>query len=242
MLSSVFPSYVSVSAPQDKKAEVSKDATPVSSPGTALQGPLLRGRISRGTTASLPPEICTQATVRQPIRFYASSAATDTAIIVTDVLGAILVVGRVSNTSFTPIASSFRLRKITVWNAPNLGSSEIAWLASDISRVKDEVKNSATPSGSNVTTKNVFSPPKGSIAFDWVLSTLTGSTQLFRISVPQGSIIDLDVEWTLNTGHITMSAINSISGSVTVGAYYRLYLDRNAGTGYIRPLAFASNT
>ncbi len=203
---------------------------------------LMRGRVQSSGGASLPPEIKTNATVRQPIRFYTSSAVSDAPITVTDFHGAILVVGRVSNTSFTPIASSFRIRKITIWNAPNLGSSEIAWLASDIARVKDETTNAGTPSGSVSTSKNVFTPPKGSVAFDWIYTTLTGSTQIFRISAPQGSIIDFDVEWTLSTGHLTMSAINSISGSVTVGAFYRLYMDRSTGNGYIRPLAFAANS
>ncbi len=203
---------------------------------------VLRGTVKRSAAPSLPPEISTNATIRQPIRFYASSAASDTIITVSDFRNAILVVGRVSNTSFTPIASSFRVRKITIWNAPNLGSCECAWLASDVSRVKDETKNTATPSGSVTTCKNVFTPPKGSIAYDWVYATQTGTVQMARLSLPQGSIMDVDYEWTTSTGHITESAVNSVSGSVTVGAFYRLYLDRNSGNGYIRPIGFASNT
>ncbi len=208
----------------------------------AQPGRFMKGKGVTSSGVSVPPEIATAPTVRQPIRFYTSSAASDEAITVTDILGGILVVGRVSNTSFTPIASSFRIRKITIWNAPNLGSSEVAWLASDTTRVKDEVKNAATPSGTSLPTKNVFRPPRGSVAYDWVLATTSGSVQLIRLSIPQGSIMDIDMEWTLSSGHITMSAINSISGSVTVGAYYRLYLDRASGNGYIRPLAYPSNT
>ncbi len=201
-----------------------------------------RPQVSYGEKFSLPPEIPTNATIRQRFRFYTSSAASDEAITVSDVFGALGVVGRVSNTSFTQIASSFRIRGIDVWMAPNLGSCEIAWLASDITRVKDETMSIAAPSGSTLARKCHFSPPKSSVANDWVYGTMTGSVQLFRLSLPQGSIMDLDVEWTTNTGHITMSAINSVSGSVTVGAFYRLYLDRTAGNGYIRPLAYSANT
>lgn len=203
---------------------------------------LLRGMSRNSDKASLPPEIFSFPPYRMSVRYYVSSAVSDAALTFADLRNSLLVVGRVSNTSFTPVFSSVKLRKITIWNAPNLGSCELAWLASDISRVPDLVANTATPSGSVTTRKQVFAPAKGSIAQDWMLSTLTGTTQVFRISIPQGSIMDIDVEVTLPTGHITESAVNSVSGSVTVGAFYRLYLDRSTGNGYIRPIGFPANT
>jgi hypothetical protein len=180
-----------------------------------------------GRASSLPPEFDATPKLSRRFRFVSTNASFElcTNITMSGLLGGIAT----SSTSFQPWSSSFRLHRVTVWPSVNNGSSstsvQMFWEPGTAGQVRDERKVISIPEGVSITEPSIFTPPSRSLASDWLL--LSQAANLFEVASPPGSILDLQVEFTLSN-EFSSSPI-TVSGATTGSAYY-LAMDGAAGT------------
>jgi hypothetical protein len=136
------------------------------------------------------------------------------------------------------MASSFRLNKITIWPPQNAGSdlAYVTWSSNWASFEKDDEKIATLPDGISVPTAMVFVPPKRAVTGFWVSSGLT-TENMFIVVCAVGSIIDVDLSWTICNTFVNQS----IAGlaSVSIGTVYYLALD-GASSNKLVPMGLPS--
>jgi hypothetical protein len=187
---------------------------------TAL--PSLRRAGRKGSPGlSLPPEIQVTPMVRNhTFRFYANSSGTYS-ITATEVIGALGTVCTVTNATVRPFASSFKIKKVSLWSDATSSeqNASITWALATGSQQVDAEKNRAIPAGVSVTGVVSEVPPKGTLCALWQVAS---SNSIFLISANTGSVIDLTVDYTLSNQIVsnTMSVATGVLGSI-----YYLYLD-----------------
>jgi len=178
---------------------------------------------------SLPPTVDTVVKAHSVLRFTATAAAASVNVTTASLMMACGGIGTIANSTVASVASTLKLHKITIWPASTTAgagqNAEVLW--SDLGGItKDESKSTAIPAG--VTVADVISerPPRETQAHFWQSSS-GGGSNLFALTCPAGSIIDVSVSWTLR---------NNISGvtqagyaAVTLGAFYYARLDGVGG-------------
>jgi len=182
---------------------------------------------SRGVVARLPPEIMTTTTCHSTLRFQViTSTITSTTINSAQLIGACGVIGKVVNTSVSSIASTFRVKRVTIW--PSVSTSvdaipEISWgYPSSTDVGKDVSWMSSVPTGVSQTGPVVSVPPKGSLCSVWFRWDSSQADLFTLLNIPVGSILDLSISFTLrnNLAGADISVITAV-----VGSMYYLYLD-----------------
>ena len=178
-----------------------------------------------GAMATLPPPIEATPRVKKTFRFAVSTNGTYQTTLAS-LLGACGGTCTIANSKVQPWASSVRVRRLTVW--PPGGATGnytfIDWASSGSAGfVPDTAKINIVPDGVVVSSALRFVPPKGSLAGNWLNPvTLSTSSILFGGTYKIGSIVDLDIEFTLSNvseaGNITVAA-------ATLGNIYYLALD-----------------
>jgi hypothetical protein len=187
-------------------------------------------RSSRST--SLPPSRNMAPLVSDVLRFQSTSASV--ASFTTGTIAAALGGVAVTTVSFQPWASSFRVKRVTVW--PSASSSsvpnvELLWAAGTSGQVRDEVRSRTLPEGVTVTEGVVFVPTHPSLAQDWILSSQ--SATVFECVSPVGSVLDLEVEYTL--GNIFEAGAVTVSAATAGKIYYRSLDGSGSYTAVSRP-------
>jgi hypothetical protein len=215
-------------------------------PIVAKKQPVL-AKGKRGSNSGIyPPAIEISALIkRQTLRFETTAAVSGAngIITATDIFGALGVVGKVTNTSAVALATSFRLRRVTIWPSASSSAGVVAAMswASDDDHDPDRRKVDFRPAGM-VGTPNSFSsvPPKNSLAGFWMRDTVAvANVALFYVDISgTGSVLDLELDWTLSTDETTSQTI-TVSTAV-VGKFYRLYLNRVAGANTLKPVEFTA--
>jgi hypothetical protein len=76
-------------------------------------------------------------------------------------------------------------------------------------------------------------PPEGSLAGYWSVQGANETTVLFIINCPQESIIDVEVEFTMQTS--TTITVNANSAWTSAGVRYNYLDSAGAGTGILQP-------
>jgi len=181
----------------------------------------------RGTQlarATIPPWEAS-ITVRHRYRFLPTSGINATNITISSIFGAIGTIGQVANTSVASIASSFRIRRVTIYDSAQgtaSVSSEIFWASATDVNSKDMVmSNSTIPYDRPSRVSSV--PPRGTLSSFWWNSGATSTTPLFGITAAIGAIIEVDTEFTI------ANSIEGLAGiavaTATVGNIYYLALD-----------------
>jgi len=186
----------------------------------------------RSAHSSLPPEISSSVTCHSVYRFQVISTATTMAVNTAQLLGICGVIGKVNNTSVTSIASSVKLKRITVWPGTQTSGGtvlnpDINWgypAGTDIG--KDASWIASTPAGVTNTGPLTSTPPKGSLCDKWF--RYDGSTpDLFTlINVVAGSIVDVSISFTLRNH---LAGVDITVATAAVGTMYYLYLDSSGG-------------
>jgi hypothetical protein len=174
---------------------------------------------------SVIPTLESSVVIRRTFRFQVASAITSTGVSLGNVFGALGVMCTTSNSTAFSFCSSFRLCKIIFYQsaAGSITSpTEILWSSVTDVNSKDDCKVSSTLAYDRPA-KIVSVPPKNSLSGFWWNSSATVATPMFSVvNAPAGSILDLDVEYTLCNALIG----NSYSISTgTVGGVYYLSLD-----------------
>jgi hypothetical protein len=193
-----------------------------------------------------PPKLSVGTMIkRQVLRFEttAAVAGTNGIITATDVFGALGVIGKVSNTSVVALATSFRLRKITIWPSGSTSGGVVASMswASDDDHDPDMRYSQYRPAGI-VGSPCAFSstPPKKSVSGLWMRdSVAVANVALFYVDISgTGSILDLELDFTLPTDELSAQTITVTTA--VVGKFYRLYLNKVAGANTLKPVEFTS--
>lgn len=195
------------------------------------KGKRAKGKRHRGVVPSLPPQIGCVVTCSHRFRFQNSSTQTTTGITFGNLAGALGCVGTVTNSTVVALASSIKIRRVTIWPAEAAPDSrcEIVWNIFAGMPTKDESKLELLPYGMTTTGPVISTPPKGD-ARGWLTATSVGGTSavIFTLYMQQGSILDLDVSWTLsnNIGGVSISGLTT----VVLGTVYYLALDGHTNT------------
>ncbi len=182
-----------------------------------------------------PPQIITSPVYTHTLRFVANAAASAVPISAKQLLGAIGTVCSVSNSTVCAIASSCRVKKVSMWG-PATGTIDntlqLRWVGSTVDSKNYEVSDTSFSSAtmSHVSGK----PPKNTLASFWKNANFTDP--LFLISCPQNTVIDVQVNFMLTdqAGSTTFSV-----ATASLGFFYYLYLD-NSGSNKFVPVGLVT--
>ncbi len=235
--------FLKVKTPEPSKA-VGDEKAP---PKFGLYRPIGGARGSGWGKAGIPTKVPLWPKIRLRLYFNASSSTDKSTGLVTldDMLGAIGVVGRVANTSVTCLATSFRVRKVTIYQGPAGASaaySAINWFSAADEREPDYEEIQVTPLNYQGPSAMLTSyPPKSSTCGYWHRDTSTGTLLLFTVEVgTTGSVVAVDVTFTLPT---TIASSNALTvTTAAVGTFYRMSLNRTHGSSSLQPMGYQSTT
>jgi len=198
-----------------------------------MRNPRKRARTSRGgrrngqnSTNSLHsiPAFKPNLTFNHKFRFNCT-AAVSSDITNSNLMATFGTICTVLNTSGVALAESFKLKRVKIWTPPpTQGSSatcSVEWstfasaaLYNSSMQTSDTSINPSSPAYVSV------APPKGSNASFWQTA---GTTVLFHITAPIGSIIEIDVLVVLVDDNNDRLGITYTSGAATLGNFY--YID-----------------
>jgi len=193
---------------------------------------MIRGRRTKGQQAALPPRLMVTLGGRKTLRF---SSGGNASVTVADLLGALGVIGTVTNTTAVAICSSVKVHAATVWNGASSSATStigLDWAAGESSQVPDEMHDESIPAGVTETSSLVFRPPKGSLASFWITSADSAAV-VFAIKAPAGSVggvLDLDVSFRIcdTIQPLAISVVTAVLGHV-----YYLALDGPSGNSWV---------
>ncbi len=190
-----------------------------------MLGKLGRGVMSKGKL-SVPRKLQTTPVVKHTYRFRVTQTGSYS-VTTGSISGACGAMG-ITSTTVQNIASSIHVNKLTIWPpATAIGTSDtvmVYWnYSTSAGFVKDESYTASLPDGITTTGAMTFKPPKKSLLSDWLSTTLSFGNTAMTIAAPAGSIIDLDVSFTLMNNNSGYSA--TTVSTATVGRIYYLPLD-----------------
>lgn len=132
----------------------------------------------------------------------------------------------IANSTVKTIASSIRVRGITVW--PSQQSSpqnppEIVWFSPITVMEKDASKERMLPAGVSVTAPLSTRPPPNTLCSDWFAVSSGSSQPMFGlINMAAGNVIDVRLSFTVTNNLLGSTQVVTTG---TLGTYYYLYLD-----------------
>jgi hypothetical protein len=161
-----------------------------------------------------------------------------------DIIGAIGVFGRVTNTSVTAIASSFRIKRATMYLAgagSSYASASIIWFSTVTDQMPDFEETDSVTGNMTLQTRITSVPPKKSTAGFWYNDTIPAATQILGLYMSNNyGIVELDLDFTLPTGVVPCLVITV--ATAVVGTPYRLALNRTNGSNTCIPLDYTSTS
>jgi len=188
-------------------------------PGTHT---VVKSRKSGGSMV-LPPSLESTPRVVHTFRFQATSSSAAN-VTVDDIIGALGCVCSVTNSVVRSIASSFRIRSITIWPASVSTALPVAanvtWSAAASVNEPDSQESRLMPEGVTITGGMKFIPPPKSLGSFWWNGSSSGT--LFYIQSPTGSVVDVALDFTL---HNTLTQESYTVATATLGYMYYLALD-----------------
>jgi hypothetical protein len=181
---------------------------------------------TRGGAMSLPPPLSTTVRISHTFRFRATSTLTGVSCSFTNVLGALGGICTVANSVVRSFGSSLKISKLIAW-PPASTTADVVFIDWDpqgsAQFVPDDSKVVTIPDGVSVSRALVFSPPRNSLASDWLNASAFSPTNiLFGMTAPTGTIIDLHVTYTLSN---VSGGLNQSVVAGTLGQVYFLPLD-----------------
>jgi hypothetical protein len=156
---------------------------------------------SKQVEEKFPPQYSSQPVVSRTIRYKATGASVSVPITVGSLLNLIFGVPAAAlATDFIPMWNAVKVNKIKIWglnSAAATAFSDVALLWAGANTPDIEV----TDSGTNNSPAHISSkPPKGSLASFWWNHTSVLTQALFNVTMPIGSILDINVSYVLFDG------------------------------------------
>jgi len=203
-------------------------------PGIVVNG--VRGQKSKGRPGSLPPQLEISVMCRKVFRFVTPTGVTTEVVTPSSIIAALGGVCTVTNTTFKPWASSFRLKRLSIWPGLSVSAADeadVIWSTAVSQFVKDSERNREVPLGASTPAVLTFKPPKGCLASFWQTAS---SATLFYLTCGSGSVVDMEVEFTLSNQIVQPT--QAIATGVLSTVYY-LYLDGSANH-LVKPVGLPS--
>jgi hypothetical protein len=174
---------------------------------------------------SIPPALDLVHQVHAVLRFI-STSATSTQVDIPELLAACGGICTVTNTTLAVWASSVKLHSIKIWAASG-GAAVIEW--GNLNSVgKEAIKDQTTPTGVTLAGCSFWRPPRGTYWEDWLEGT--ASAPIFSIQTTVGSIVDVDVSYTMEAGTFALTTYPIATG--VLGNPYYLSLDGGTSNKY----------
>ncbi len=174
----------------------------------------------RSVATALIPQLRTNIIVNHRYRFLASSALNAVGIDPSQILGAIGGVCTVANTTLALLAKCVRLKSIEIWSPTATSTTgvtcSVEWLSTNSPSI--EVSDTSINVSEPAHIKTV--PPAMALAGFWQGFS---STDIFIITCPGGSVVDISVQYVLNDQSTASSTATIATG--TLGRQYYLALD-----------------
>ncbi len=193
--------------------------------GSLYQSKPVKLSRSRGVSLKVPPPIHTTPSLSHTFRFRCSQ--TGSFGIQTGFLSGACGALATSSTTVQNLASSIKLQWINVWLPATSAAADTALVYWNYSTaagfIKDDSISESIPDGVTTSGALMFKPPKGSLASDWLSTTLTFSNTCFTIALPAGAIIDVKIQYTIMNNNAGYSA--TTVSTATQGRVYYLALD-----------------
>jgi len=188
-----------------------------------------RGRFAFGSR--LPPQIDAVLVVGHRYRFVTSVTGiyNVTPAMLFGVCGGFCTIANSQHRSW---AGTIRAKRVTLF-LPSVtsgtNSADVVWLSNDLNRSRDSEELNSTPTGITNCNSMTSVPPGKTAQQLWFTSSATGASFL-SLSVVVGTIIDLDLTFTLNCNFT--GAANTIAVGMLGNTYY-LALDGPASNKLI---------
>jgi hypothetical protein len=174
---------------------------------------------------SLPPALQTVPINRRTFAYRVNSAS-QADCGVGGLIGACGIIAAGLSNSYS-IASAFRVRGLKLWPPVGSGgtsSASVKWgVLGATGYVPDQNFFQALPDGITVTKMVKATPPRGSLASNWLSTGIPAGYTVFSIIAAVGTIVHMDIEYT-HSGTISNLGI-TLTGSPTLGAMYWLSPD-----------------
>jgi len=187
-----------------------------------------KGKTQRGVISKLPPQLSGTPNVDHTFRFI-NSARGQLNVTYNMLAGMCGTIGTIVNSKVQPIASTIRLRKITVWPGGDSTqqTAEILWNSPATTMEKDNTTITSLPANMSNSAPFVSRPPRGALGNVWTNINTNGSAFCFGINCPIGSVIDVHAVFTIANAYAVPANI-----SVTTAALGGLYF-LGLGTTYV---------
>lgn len=202
-----------------------------------------KGRNGKTEPISVPPNLQITPRTRQVFRYIVNGNQSGATITYGDLLGVAGGICTVVNTTLRLIATSMKILRVTIW--PTNGSSggnpspaEIGWIGANADQTPDMAYNETLPAGSTIVHPVTSRPPPKSLASEWFDNAVTLADVLFNLTCAQGSILDIEVEYT-QPNSLLSTAITIATG--TLGVFYYLTLN-HSGSKNIYPASLPNTT
>ncbi len=193
---------------------------------------------SRSHVPSLPPDLAKggRQILSQRIRFTATSTVSQVTIADYMLLAACGTIAT-TTTSVATIASTVRLRRITIWPDAG-GEATIYWSPAPGTGdgQPDIAHDESIPTGITMDKPVTSMPPRNSLASFWRTPLSSSPVEIFKITATAGSIIDVELDFTICRGIIP--TVLTVTGA-TVNSFYTFYLD-GISSHKLQPLATPS--
>jgi len=251
MFSFGSPVVAAASAPAPVERKIAKPLTGVL--GTPLKPNFLprplavkqRGKGKKGAKSNrglmLPPVIKVGIHPRQTLRFQCATTGITSITVGTIVAAAGYVV--VTATTANCFFSTVKIRQVKIWteNATSTTDTLLEWKVPSIAgsfTTPDQVISEPTL-GSAMVGYHTFVPPKQSPAAMWWSAASNPAIQLFGISCPVGSIVDLVADFT-SGNYVASKQVTTVAASVGTVLYGGLDQVRTTTAAYV-PVGLPSN-
>ncbi len=169
-------------------------------------------------------------------RFTASSTVSNVTVSVSTLLGAVGVVAT-SATTGASIMESVKVNRIEVWSPPpSQGSAATCSILYPITNQAPSIEVSDTSISVSYPAHVVSVPPARSLCSFW--NNANESSDLFTLSCPSGSIVDVWVSLILgdgNTNFVTATLVGANTGTV----YYTCLDSLTNSSGKLKPVSLS---
>lgn len=198
-----------------------------------------RSRNVAGRGPANPPPFSSNIRTTHKYRFL-SNAAFGTTINSVGCFGAAGAMGTVVNSTVALCYESLRLLKVEVWSPPaSQGASAtvaVEWLSTNSPSIEVSDTTMSVSHNAHISTR----PPIGSLASFW--QNIDTAFQLFTLTCPINSIIDVTLELLQVDRPVTSGTITGLT-TVVLNTMYYLALDRGGvGTNVLIPVSLRTTT
>lgn len=180
-----------------------------------------------------PPQLRVNPKVTHSFR-YVSATGSQTVIYSGDLIAACGNIA-VLTTSLYAIAATAKLNSIRIWSPPASQGSNVTCSVNWFGGPQSPNVNVSDTTVSVTAPAQIFTkPPRMSLASFWV--TEATSTDLFDITAPSGSIIDVSISF-IFTDSVVGTSVNSTVSGKSVGQIYYAGLDGTFSSSTFKPVS-----